>query len=225
MAYPGRDRPALGPLSLTIGPGELIMLTGPSGAGKTTLLRLLLRFIEPTSGTARVGGTDLAAVPVGLLARPDRLGPAASAAVRRIGGRQHRPRPARRHPGAPSRTPPGWPARPHSSRRSRAAMTPRWENGRPGCRPGSASSSPWPGRSCGTPRCCCSTSRPPTWPPPPPPRSMASSAARWPGARSSWPPTGTPVPSGASQVITLDGGRPAETASRPARMPAMVAAR
>ena len=40
------------------------MLTGPSGAGKTTVLRLLLRFTEPASGTIRVGGTDLAAVPV-----------------------------------------------------------------------------------------------------------------------------------------------------------------
>ena len=64
VAYPGRDHPALAQLSLTISPGELIMLTGPSGAGKTTLLRLLLRFIEPTSGTVCVGGTDLAAVPV-----------------------------------------------------------------------------------------------------------------------------------------------------------------
>ena len=63
VAYPDRDRPALGPLSLTIRPGELITLTGPSGAGKTTLLRLLLGFVEPASGTARVGGTDLAAVP------------------------------------------------------------------------------------------------------------------------------------------------------------------
>jgi ATP-binding cassette, subfamily C, bacterial CydD len=63
VAYPGRDRPALGPLSLTIRPGELIMLTGLSGAGKSTLLRLLLAFIEPASGTVRVGGTDLSAAP------------------------------------------------------------------------------------------------------------------------------------------------------------------
>jgi ATP-binding cassette subfamily C protein CydD len=64
VAYPDRDHPALARLSLTVSPGELIMLTGASGAGKTTVLQLLLRFIEPTSGTVRAGGTDLAAVPV-----------------------------------------------------------------------------------------------------------------------------------------------------------------
>ena len=37
--------------------------------------------------------------PRGPVARPDRLGPAAPVAVRRIGSRQHRPRPARRLPG------------------------------------------------------------------------------------------------------------------------------
>jgi ABC-type transport system involved in cytochrome bd biosynthesis fused ATPase/permease subunit len=64
MAYPGRDLPALAQLSLTINPGELIVLTGPSGAGKSTLLRLLLRFTDPASGTVYAGGADLAAVPV-----------------------------------------------------------------------------------------------------------------------------------------------------------------
>ena len=64
VAYPGRDLPALAGLSLTISPGELIVLTGPSGAGKSTLLRLLLRFTEPTSGSVWAGGADLAAVPV-----------------------------------------------------------------------------------------------------------------------------------------------------------------
>ncbi len=65
VTYPGRDRAALAELSLTIHPGELIMLTGASGAGKTTLLRLLLRFIEPSAGTICADETGLAGSPVG----------------------------------------------------------------------------------------------------------------------------------------------------------------
>jgi len=64
VAYTGRERPALDGLDLTVRPGELIMLTGPSGAGKTSVLRLLLRFTEPELGTISVGGTELASVPV-----------------------------------------------------------------------------------------------------------------------------------------------------------------
>jgi ATP-binding cassette subfamily C protein CydD len=62
VAYPGRPRPALDEVGLTIRPGERIVITGPSGAGKSSLLALLLRFIEPDAGTIRAGGSDLSAI-------------------------------------------------------------------------------------------------------------------------------------------------------------------
>jgi ATP-binding cassette, subfamily C, bacterial CydD len=60
-AYPGRSRPALDGVSLTVVPGERIVLTGPSGAGKSTLLALLLRFLAPAAGIIAAGGVDVAA--------------------------------------------------------------------------------------------------------------------------------------------------------------------
>jgi ATP-binding cassette, subfamily C, bacterial CydD len=62
VTYPGRGHPALDRVSMTLRPGERIVMTGPSGAGKSSLLALLLRFIEPTAGTIQVGGSDLTAV-------------------------------------------------------------------------------------------------------------------------------------------------------------------
>ena len=64
LRYPGRTAAALDGVSLTISPGDRVVLTGPNGAGKSSLLALLLRFCEPTAGRIDVGGTDLAAIPV-----------------------------------------------------------------------------------------------------------------------------------------------------------------
>lgn len=58
-AYPG-DAPALNDLSLRIGKGELVFLTGASGAGKSTLLKLLFGAERPTSGQVLIGGRNLA---------------------------------------------------------------------------------------------------------------------------------------------------------------------
>lgn len=49
---------ALDDCTLTVEPGEVFGLLGPNGSGKSTLLRLLLGFLRPTSGRARIAGLD-----------------------------------------------------------------------------------------------------------------------------------------------------------------------
>lgn len=51
-------RTDLGPVDLTIAPGERIALTGPNGGGKSTLLAVLARHLDPASGTYTVDGAD-----------------------------------------------------------------------------------------------------------------------------------------------------------------------
>jgi subfamily B ATP-binding cassette protein MsbA len=45
-------------VSLTIKPGQLAALVGPTGAGKTTIVSLLPRFYDLTAGEIRIDGTD-----------------------------------------------------------------------------------------------------------------------------------------------------------------------
>jgi len=54
------DLTAVDHLDLTVAPGEIFGLVGPDGAGKTTTLRLLCGLMDPTEGTARVAGHDVA---------------------------------------------------------------------------------------------------------------------------------------------------------------------
>jgi NitT/TauT family transport system ATP-binding protein len=48
--------PVLDDLSLTIEPGEFVVLVGPSGCGKTTLLNVLSGALPPSSGTVTTNG-------------------------------------------------------------------------------------------------------------------------------------------------------------------------
>ena len=50
---------ALAGVSLTAPPGTVLGVLGPNGAGKTTMTRILATLIEPTAGSARVGGYDV----------------------------------------------------------------------------------------------------------------------------------------------------------------------
>ncbi|MFF3765924.1 thiol reductant ABC exporter subunit CydD [Streptomyces sp. NPDC001922] len=54
--HPGRPAPALDGLDLDLAPGRRTAVVGPSGAGKTTLAQVLLRFLDPHTGTYTLGG-------------------------------------------------------------------------------------------------------------------------------------------------------------------------
>jgi osmoprotectant transport system ATP-binding protein len=57
--FESRDgaHPAVNDVTLTIEPGELVVLIGPSGCGKTTLLKLINRLYDPTGGVVYIDGT------------------------------------------------------------------------------------------------------------------------------------------------------------------------
>lgn len=53
------DVTAVDGLSLEVETGELFGLLGPNGAGKTTTINVLCGLLDPTSGSAKVGGYDV----------------------------------------------------------------------------------------------------------------------------------------------------------------------
>jgi len=65
--YPGAHRPVLRGVSLELEPGQTLALTGATGAGKTTLLQLVPRLADPASGRITLDGTDIRAMPLGVL--------------------------------------------------------------------------------------------------------------------------------------------------------------
>ncbi|MFJ4704407.1 thiol reductant ABC exporter subunit CydD [Streptomyces anulatus] len=60
--YPGARQDALAALDLTLTRGRRIAVVGPSGSGKTTLAQVLLRFLDASSGTYRLGGVEASAL-------------------------------------------------------------------------------------------------------------------------------------------------------------------
>jgi ABC-type phosphate/phosphonate transport system ATPase subunit len=50
---------ALGGVSFSVRPGELVAVLGPSGAGKTTLFRCLIGLTRPDMGQVLIHGRDI----------------------------------------------------------------------------------------------------------------------------------------------------------------------
>ena len=62
-AYPGSDRAAVSDLTLALPAGTRTALVGRSGSGKSTLVNLLMRFVQPESGTIRANGVNITELP------------------------------------------------------------------------------------------------------------------------------------------------------------------
>jgi cell division transport system ATP-binding protein len=59
--YAGGDI-GLDQATFSVGRGEFVFLVGATGSGKSTVMRLLIKEVEPTEGTIRVAGHDLAQI-------------------------------------------------------------------------------------------------------------------------------------------------------------------
>jgi len=59
----GKEKRAVDGLSFVVREGRIYGLLGPNGAGKTTTLRMLSGLMAPTSGSAELGGYDVATQP------------------------------------------------------------------------------------------------------------------------------------------------------------------
>src|SRR5436189_2244922 len=46
-------------VSFSISRGSIFGFLGPNGSGKSTVIRMLCGILEPTEGTARIGGHDI----------------------------------------------------------------------------------------------------------------------------------------------------------------------
>ncbi|XBS70837.1 SmdA family multidrug ABC transporter permease/ATP-binding protein [Acerihabitans sp. KWT182] len=62
FTYPDAPRPTLSSIRLTLSPGKMLGICGPTGAGKSTLLSLLLRHFDVTRGEIRFHGVPLSSL-------------------------------------------------------------------------------------------------------------------------------------------------------------------
>lgn len=63
MTYQNAGAPSLSDISFTAKKGDIIGIIGGTGSGKTTLVHLIPRFYDATSGSIRIGGTDIMQYP------------------------------------------------------------------------------------------------------------------------------------------------------------------
>jgi ATP-binding cassette subfamily B protein len=59
FSYPGHDKPCLDGVTLSIGPGEFIGITGTIGSGKSTLVNVLTGLLKPERGAVFANGIDM----------------------------------------------------------------------------------------------------------------------------------------------------------------------
>lgn len=68
FAYRNRE-PILAAYNLSIEAGTTVAFTGPNGAGKSTLVHLLMRYMDPNSGSILIDGRNITEVDLGSLRR------------------------------------------------------------------------------------------------------------------------------------------------------------
>jgi putative ABC transport system ATP-binding protein len=61
-AVGGEPVRAVDGVSLSVAPGEMVVLYGPSGSGKTTLLLMVAALLAPTGGSVLVNGRDVSSL-------------------------------------------------------------------------------------------------------------------------------------------------------------------
>ncbi|MHA4894762.1 ATP-binding cassette domain-containing protein [Pedobacter sp. PWIIR3] len=57
---------AVNNISFEAGPGKILGFLGPNGAGKSTTMKMLAGYLQPTSGTAELGGFDVLGQAIGV---------------------------------------------------------------------------------------------------------------------------------------------------------------